>query len=340
MADTLSQEEIDALREAVKTGEAFEGAEQPKSDTEQVKVVAYDFLKPQIMSADQLHSLQMMHEALSKTLQTSLFSMLKSAIEIKLVAVDQISYGEFVLSLSNPTYLGTLSTKPNIGNIAIEINSPVVVAMLEILLGGGGSTTAAKPRDLTYLEKRIFRNVADTIITDANSAWKNIADISMEITEEESNPEYLQLVTPETPCMCISFDVHIGATTGLLNICYPFVVIQSAVARGETESGKKRTAAGVESGEGDMMLKAMEVVPLHLEVVVGSTVISARDLGLLKVGDVVCLDQRVENPVDIYVGENQAFAGEIGKYHGKVAVGFVKTYGMQVAGRINEKKAN
>lgn len=339
MAETLSQEEIDALREAVKTGEAFEGTEQPKSDSEQVKVVAYDFHKPQILSADQLHSIQMTHEALGKTLQTNLFSMLKSAVEVKLVAVDQISYGEFVLSLSNPTYMGTLSTKPNIGNIAIEINSPIVVAMLDILLGGG-SANAAKARELTFLERRIFRNVADSIIADTNTAWSNIADVSLEITDEESNPEYLQLVTPEAPCLCIAFDVHIGATTGLLNFCYPFVVIQSAVARGETVLGKKRTAAGIESGEGDMMLKAMEVVPLNVCAVVGSTVISARDLGLLKVGDVICLEQRIEHPVDIYVGENQAFTAEIGKHYGKVAVGLVKTYGMQGAGSNQEKKAN
>lgn len=340
MADTLSQEEIDALREAVKTGEAFAGGEQPAktSDPEQIKVVAYDFHKPQILSADQLHQIQMMHESLGKTLQTNLFSILKSALEIKLVAVDQISYGEFVLSLSNPTYIGTLCTKPNIGNMAIEINAPVVLAVLDILLGGAGSAVA-KPRELTFLERRIFRNVADAIINDTNAAWANMADISMEIVEEESNPEYLQLATPETPCLCITFDVHIGGTTGLLNLCYPFVVIQSAVARGDSTPGKKRKGAGgIEIGEGDGMLKAMEVVPLDMRAVVGSTVISARDLGMLKTGDVICLDQRIDNPVDIYVGENRAFTAEIGKYHGKVAIGLVRTYGMPIAPSTPEKK--
>jgi len=340
MADTLSQEEIDALREAVKTGTAFEGSDEQKQGTEpeQIKIVSYDFRKPQILSPDQLHSVQIMHETFGKALQTNLFSLLKSSVEIKLVAVDQISYGEFVLSLSNPTYLINLATKPNIGNIGLEINASVVLAMLEILLGSGNAN-ASKGRDLTYLERSIFRNVSESILADLNSSWSNVAEISMEIADEESNPEYLQLTTAETPCLCIAFDVHIGATTGLLNFCYPFVVIQSAVARGEASGGKKKKAAGVGGDEGEMILKALDVVPLNVRAAVGSTIISAQELGWLKVGDVVCLEQRIDNPISIYVGENRAFTAEIGKYQGKVAVGLVNACGMSNAPGISEKKA-
>jgi flagellar motor switch protein FliM len=58
---------------------------------EQRKVKIYDFRRPDKFSKDQIRTLQMMHETFAKTLQTALLANIKTQIEIKHVAIDNIT---------------------------------------------------------------------------------------------------------------------------------------------------------------------------------------------------------------------------------------------------------
>jgi len=317
MAETLSQEEIDALREAVASGDTIDedggGAGRP----DQVKVTSYDFRKPRIVSGEQRSVLRMIHESLAKDLQSRLVTGLKVPIEVKLVAMDEISYSEYVLSLTNPTYLALLSTTPESGECGLEISTAVVSTVLDVLLGGEGVAPDGAV-ELTPLEVGIFRNVADVFLDELKAAWVGTSEVAFEVLSEESNPEYAQMTTPEAPCLTITFDVHVAESEGVLTLCYPFDVVQSLFAR---------SAARVRSGQADgaratsrEMLRAMENVPLDVHAVVGSGRISAQGLGRLKAGDVLCLDRRYDEPLDLYVGTNLAYSVRAAQKHGNVVV--------------------
>lgn len=317
MSETLSQEEIDALRAALESGEAIEeGVQVAEPAPEQVRVVTYDFRKPHIVASDQHHALQMLHESAGKAIQAALLTQIKSVVEIKLVAVDQISYGEFVLSLSNPTYLLALATRPNIGNVAMQLDLSVVMTVTDILLGSDGQTDV-EPRELTPLENGIFGNVTQSLLAELSAAWTSLTDLAFETVSQEFNPEYLQVATPETACLSMMFDVKVAETTGIMSICYPFNVIQAALNAAEERSGDRRGAGRT---DGDAMLRALSVIPLNVHVVIGEGRMSAGRLVRLRPGDVVCLDRRADLPLDVYLGENRLFSGIPGKYKGKVAV--------------------
>jgi len=170
MDKTLTQEEVDALLQAMKTGEVKPEDELPTTVAEEVKVVAYNFRKPRLVSGDQLHGFQVIHDLFAKGLQTGLFVSLKKSVDIKLVAIDQFTYGEFILSLFRPTYLAVMSTTPSIGEIVVEMNLSIVLAMIDILLGGDG-TSVQEPRELTAIEQTISTDITDVVRAELKSAW-------------------------------------------------------------------------------------------------------------------------------------------------------------------------
>ncbi|MEI6210437.1 MAG: FliM/FliN family flagellar motor switch protein [bacterium] len=316
MSDTLTQAEIDALRAAVKSGTAIEEAAAPvAAPTTQIKVIDYDFRKPHLMASDQHHTLQVMHEALGKQFQAALLTSVKTGAEVKLVAVDQISYGEFILSLTNPTYMAALSTKPNIGAIVMQIDVPVVMAISDILLGGTGKTPT-DVRELTMLELRIFSSITSSLLKELSAAWLSLVEVSFEVASQESNPQYMQVATPETVCQSMTYDIRIGEVTGILTLCYPFDVIQAILAAAEKRSGKRTVSA---AGD-DAMLRAILDVPLAIHVVIGGGPIPAHELAQLEPGDLLCLNRRIDAPLEVYLGENPIFMGIPGKYKGKAAV--------------------
>ena len=140
MSEQLTQAEIDALRNAVRAGNVASAAEvklpEPASD---VKVITYDFRKPKLLSAERMVKLQLVHQTLLKNLQSMLFSMFKIAGDSTLNALEQVSYGEFLLSLAAPTYLLSLDVEPDVGLMGVEMSPPMGQILLDMLLGGNGN---------------------------------------------------------------------------------------------------------------------------------------------------------------------------------------------------------
>ena len=105
---------------------------------------------------------------------------------------------------------------------------------------------------------------------------------------------------------------------GVFNFCYPLSLVQSLLSMSEV--GAKSGQEGSErSMKESAMLRALSDVPLSVHARVGTGRISAQRLGLLKPGDVLCLDRRCDDFLDMYIGNNRAYSVQAGQRHGKVA---------------------
>ncbi len=315
MSETLSQDEVDALREAVASGAALEEPEPEATAVKKgsVKVVAYNFRKPHLLSADQRHAIEATQDSLARNLQVRLNTLLRRPLEIKLVALDQIAYGEFELSLANPTYLARLDTEPDGGSVALEMGVGLVAAMIEILLGG--SKTLSERTALSPLDMDLFTPVLDAICDQMSLDWSGLAPVAFRLARNETRPEYLQLTTPETSCMNATFDIRLGEVSGVLSLCMPIGFIHAMFAAQERRIGRQDQTQTKER-----MLKALALVPLGLRVALGSGALSARQVSQLKPGDVVLLDREYDEPVNVLMGSEPVFSAHIGKRRGRLAV--------------------
>jgi flagellar motor switch protein FliM len=319
MDKTLSQDEVDALLQAIKSGEPSGDEEKVRQTADEVKVVTYNFRKPHLISSDQLRGFQMIHESFAKSLQSSLLANLKTPLEVKPTAIDNLTYGEFVLSLLSPTFLAVLSTSPDMGELVLEINISVILGMVDILLGGdGGSTYEA--RELTAIEQSIAGAILDHFLTELKVAWEDTVNITFKVQAIESNPEYVQIVSSESSILSATFDLRMGETTGTLNICYPFEMIQPILGRVTARMSGRRERASGPGNNREEVLAALGAVPLGIRAEIGRSVLLASQVGRLKLGDVLCLDKRADEPVDVFLGDRFCYAAELGLNRGKVAV--------------------
>src|SRR4051812_34881469 len=113
MSDILSQEEVDALLNAVSTGSlvpdsigdkpASDASSGSPDDDREKSVILYDFRRPDRVSKDQMRTLQNLHDGYARLLSTTLSSYLRTLVEIDIVSVDQLTYSEFMMSISNPS---------------------------------------------------------------------------------------------------------------------------------------------------------------------------------------------------------------------------------------------
>ena len=106
MAKILSQEEIDALLANVSTESSFEEEDKGKQ-----KVTVYDFKHPNLVSKEQLRLLETIHEGLARNFGVFLSAQLRMIVEMNLLAIDQIMYSEFVMSIAPPSCIYVCKTE-------------------------------------------------------------------------------------------------------------------------------------------------------------------------------------------------------------------------------------
>lgn len=315
--DVLSQSEIDALLSAISTGEM--SADEMKKEDEVRKVKVYDFKRALRFSKDQIRSLTRIHENFARLLTTFFSAQLRTYVQITVASVDQIPFEEFVRSIPNMTLINVFEVPPLDGNILMEINPNIAYSMLDRLMGGTGASHS-NVDNLTEIETKIMTNLFERSFDNLREAWENIVEIDPMLVELEVNPQFLQMISPNETVVVISFNTIIGETTGMINICLPHVVLEPIVPNLSVRYWMQSNTKEMSPEQ----MKALEtrVKQSELPVVaeLGGTSISIEDFLMMNIGDVLEINQKIDEPLLVKVGNIPKFTAQPGKMNKKLAV--------------------
>jgi flagellar motor switch protein FliM len=322
VAKILSQDEIDALLSTVSTGDEI-GSQLAASDDLLRSVVAYDFKHPNRVSKDQIRTLENLHDNFAGHLGSTLSTIQRAMVDTELVSVDQITYSEFIMSLVNPSNTFTVSVEPLEGMCLIDFNPTLAFIFIDRMFGGVGRFLEAE-RELTGIERAVLSKIALSVFQELERTWSSVIRMQIRQVSLESNPQFVQIVPPGETVIVISMQIKMLGNSGLLTICYPYVTLESImkdlVGKSWVDQSKK--------GDADLDLATnhnnLQDVVADVTAQLGSARITIKDFVNLKVGDVIQLDQRANQPLEIYVrGVKKFFArpGIVGKKTGFQVIG-------------------
>lgn len=323
MPDVLSQDEIDALLEALSSG-SIDIESIKKEETRKIKL--YDFRRPDKFSKDQIRGLQMIHESFARLLTTTLSARVRSVVQLKVVSVDQVTYEEFTRSLFNPTVLILFSLEPLEGTSILEINPSLIFAVIDRLLGGRGEPLK-KPRELTDIEITVLKRLIDDILLALQEAWGHVVELKLKFEGFENNPQFVQIAPPSDMTAVITIDTKIGDVEGMMNICFPYFILEPIVSKLSAQYWFSAIRKETPPEMVENLKRRLERVKIPVIVELGSSSITVGELLDLEVGDVILLNERVDSPVTIKIGEKEKFKGKVGTFGKRLAVrieGYVK----------------
>ncbi|HWK22270.1 MAG TPA: flagellar motor switch protein FliM [Ureibacillus sp.] len=316
--DVLSQSEIDALLSAISTGEM--SADDMKKEDEKKKVKIYDFKRALRFSKDQIRSLTRIHENFARLLTTFFSAQLRTYVQITVASVDQIPFEEFVRSIPNMTLINVFEVPPLDGNILMEINPNIAYSMLDRLMGGGSGSSYSNVANLTEIEQRIMTNLFERSFDSLREAWETVAEIDPNFVELEVNPQFLQMISPNETVIVISLNTLIGDTTGMINICIPHVVLEPIIKNLSVQYWMQSNTKEASPEQSQMLERRVKQAQLPLVAELGTTSISIEDFLYMNIGDVVQLDQHIDDPLILKVGTLPKFTVQPGKRNKKMAI--------------------
>ena len=313
MANILSQDEIDALMGAVEDEEEA-GDESPAEsasghgEEKERKVTLYDFRRPnRSFFREQLRIFESIHDVFARQYGASLAAYLRSMVEIEIVSADQLSYGEYVLSLPNSTSLYVFDLKPLEGRGVMEVNPSLTLSIVDRLFGGAGRE-AKFTRDLTDIETAVMTRLVQRALSVLAHSWRGVFKIEPTLAIYETKPVMMHLMSNSESVVLITFELKTQYTSGTISLCYPYSSMEPIMPR-ITQTRLTSKKGDTSDTERRWMHDQLGASVLPITALLGTADISVRDFLKLRTGDVLPLDRWVRDPVEVhFAGEPKALA--------------------------------
>ncbi|MBQ2901949.1 MAG: flagellar motor switch protein FliM [Agathobacter sp.] len=303
MGDVLSQNEIDALLNALSSGE-LDVDEIKENGEKQVK--DYDFARPSKFSKEHLRTLEIIFEHYGRLLSTNLPVYLRKNVQIEVMNSEAVTYQEFSNALSNPVLLGIVNFAPLQGSIIIEMATNLGYAIVDRMLGGKGESLE-KMREYSEIELLILERIFVVCVNLLHEPWQNVVEIHPRLERIETNSQYAQIISPSEMIAIITINVKIGDVEGLMNVCLPYITVEDVIDKLNTKYWYANMQQYDETDYADAIEVLIRKAQIPLKAVLGSSTISVSDFSMLQVGDIIRLDRKAEEELDVYVGNIRKF---------------------------------
>lgn len=316
----LSQAEVESLLNSMDSAPPAKKESPRTPPRPREKIMPYDFRRPERVGKEQMRALQSLHEGFARNFGASLSALLRSIIDVKLTSVDQLTYSEFVFSLENPTCFNVLKAEPLEGNLILDINPSILFPVLDRLLGGGKDAGAAIRRPLTDIELKLVSRVTGLFLEELRKAWEGVLTLKLAVEKVESNSQLVQIVPPNEVIVLISFELILGETRGMINLCIPFNAIERVSNKLTANNWVSYTKGGNKAESIERIRQSLSGAKVELVVTLAETRINTSDLLNLRVGDIITTDKDIQLPLEVSVQGQPKFGAKAGAFKGQKAI--------------------
>lgn len=291
MEKILKQDEIDALFDAARSV-----TPDPAKDEVHARVVPYNFSSAGQISNDQLRAISMLNDLFARNLTHNLAAWLRTRFQVNLVSAEQIPFNEFLLRIPEISYAASVRLEP-LGALSIlQLDLALAPPIIDLLLGGDGKEGPL--RELTDIEEAILGSVVEIICRELTAAWQPVC-LSFNFERRQMQTQIARIMSVNEKTLCLSFEIRMPHSSGLLNLAFPAVVANTILRRLTSDWGRMRRHAPETRTR---MEQAVRRIRFGGSLQLPTVRLAARDLEDLQPGSVVRLDMPADTLSEWRVG--------------------------------------
>ena len=313
----FTKEQIDALYPEVRelvaglhSAQAEQVINVAEAETAQGQriITPYDFKHPARVNRTQMRTLENLHDNFARLLSSTFSGAMRQVVDVDTAFIDQTTYAEFIMSLSNPSCSYQFTLGPTNGQVVLDVAMPIVFAAIDRIFGGKGASEGVQARQITPIEMGVIDRIAKRMIEDLEATWEPVLPVEISDVELETNPEFMQITAANEIVVLLAFEVNTSNASGLVSLCYPFFTLESILPR-LGQASHVQMDVDREKVQRDNRLR-LGGMGLDVRGELGATQISLGQARALKVGDVVSLDSGPDDLQTLRVGSDVKFLGK------------------------------
>jgi len=321
MAEFLSQDEIDALLDIAEDSDAnLDEAEITTNVPKEKRYTIYDFKKPNTITSDQQKAFEALHDKMIRSVVTDLSALLRKVVEVKITSIEQMTYGEFVLSIPPVTSINTLSMKPLDGRLIMECNPTISHKIIAELLGNGPSYVSSNhDKELSDIEQEVLNHFYKLLISNMGIVWDEIATLNFKTVTQDTNANSIQVISNHEIILLVSIEITIDDEVGTVSLCYPIAYIEPLLDKVvEKMLGSSRNKKASKKKDLNTLLSGAK---MSVEAIIAETNLSVKEILNLKEDDIIIFNKNATSAsAKIYINKKEKFASISGLSNNRKAV--------------------
>ncbi len=325
MAEALSQNQIDELLKQMQSGKV-----DAEIDTAP-KIKEYDFKSPKKFTKEQLKALDSLHENFSRGLSSYFTSILHNVCEVSVLQIEEQRYYEFSNALPENTLVGVIDLQSEDGKVAdtsfiMDVSASFSFMTIDRLLGGNGRLIVPE-RNFTEIEMAIMEDVVQAMIQYLEEAWCNYIPVTTTLNSIETNARLLQTYSPQEIVVIVALDVQLPDFKGAITLCFPAEGLEGVVDSFKiwhSRSSKQQDANKNQEQQVSIM-ETIKQSDLEIGAVLDRFEMSLEDILQLQVQDVIALNKKIDDNIDIMVEGDPWYHAKLGKSKLKKSIKLIDT---------------
>lgn len=320
MAEVLSQSQIDALLSAAFSGDVSLTSPEEKQEKKYRK---YDFYSPRKFTKDRLKMLNGIFDSYSRIINSRINGLLHATCEVEVESVEEQRYYEFSNALTEGAVVTlahlSLKGKREEAPVLIYATTPVMLSMMDRMMGGEGDIEDDLPSDYSYtdLDLNLYENLMQGFVSLMGGSWENYIRLSFEYGRVEVNPTLVQLIGLDETVVLVDLKIKFSNCEGRMSICLPGMMLTNIFAEINRDNPIKHAAVEDSS---ESIFDHLKTSSLEIVAELGHAKLQLGDIYNLNVGDVIDLNQAKESKVYLHIGGRKWFDGLMGVHNKNVAV--------------------
>jgi len=325
MTEALSQNQIDELLRRMRTGDM----EEPKVEDKN-KEKLYDFSSPKKFTKDQLKSLSNLYENLSRVLSSYFTSVLRSACEISVSQIEEQRYYEFNNALPDNTLVGMIAFQQdensyNESTIMLELPTSFGYLIIDRLMGGANENYSPD-RDYTDIEIALLSLFFTNITNYIQEAWSSFFPLKTDLRSIETNGRLLQAFSPQDIVVIVSIEIKDEKFTGTANMCMSAENLEHIIRSFSSKymHSNRHQDPEKEKYKQELIIDYLKHSDLEITAFLDTCSMSLADISTLQVNDVVLLNRRIDDDINVEIEGIPWFTARIGESNSRKAIKLIK----------------
>lgn len=271
----------------------------------------YDFKKQQPIPDKRKLTLAYIYHLFASKASKTLSLFFQSPVNISVISLEQAPLSQLLTWFTYPTSFANLEMSPLKENAIFEIDPEISYPAISFMLGGGGAAPSFS-YSLSNLELAVNRKFINMLLKDLEEAWNPFLDLEFKVNEISniSSQSYMEAIPKSNSYLIVRFDVTWKLFKGLMTIAIPVGSLEpvNEILESFTEEVPFHIYHLVQKDTPTEYID-LKKIEVELKARLGSLNISKQEIQELQPGDILLLDQKTHQPIDIVIGEEIPFTG-------------------------------
>ncbi len=172
------------------------------------------------LSNENARALTALHEKFAVNVTNSLEVYLGTSIRLKMLSLEQLALQAYISTIAPNTYLLPCALNVMESNFLIEMDIRLIFPIIDLLLGGAGTTASDEARDLTEIDEEIMEIITTLIVKEVDRSWRAL-NLSLTPGHCIKPVQITQIYPANEKLVLLMFEMTVGATTGSFKIVLP-----------------------------------------------------------------------------------------------------------------------